>query len=159
MQTLFWTFKHSKPWEFLLYFFQHFLSLNPPRNDLKISLSLFTFLRASIFCWSLRLIRIHLLRRLVWYIFSAGTQDLGRRSGGMVMPYSQPAHNTHNEFLFQLLLLNSCISSCGFSEHLDRPRPCWDLRSTPPPPTPSPEDTPPRPSAPLSPRSDGNNRF
>lgn len=51
-----------------------------------------TFLRASIFCWSRRLIRIHRLRRLVWYIFSAGTHDLGRRSGGMGMPYSQPGH-------------------------------------------------------------------
>lgn len=52
----------------------------------------FTFFKASIFCWSRRLSRIHRLLRLVWYSFSAGTHDLGRRSGGMVMPYSQPKH-------------------------------------------------------------------
>lgn len=45
---------------------------------------------ASICARSLRRSRTQRRRRLVWYIFSAGTQALGLRSGGMVMPYSQP---------------------------------------------------------------------
>lgn len=49
-----------------------------------------TFLMASICARSLRRRRTQRRRRLVWYIFSAGTQALGLRSGGMVMPYSQP---------------------------------------------------------------------
>lgn len=51
-----------------------------------------TFLSASILLRSLLLSLIQRLLLLVWYIFSEGTQDLGRRSGGMVMPYSQPEH-------------------------------------------------------------------
>lgn len=49
-----------------------------------------TFLSASIFSISLRRSRIQRLLRLVWYIFSDGTQDFGRRSGGRVIPYSHP---------------------------------------------------------------------
>lgn len=49
-----------------------------------------TFLMASICARSRRRSRTQRRRRLVWYIFSAGTQALGLRSGGMVMPYSQP---------------------------------------------------------------------
>lgn len=49
-----------------------------------------TFLMASMCSRSRRRSRTQRRRRWVWNIFSAGTQALGLRSGGIVIPYSQP---------------------------------------------------------------------
>lgn len=70
------------------------------------------------------------------------------------MPYSHPGHTEPGVLVFNLSFYHCRVCLFRDCVHLDRPRPCWDLRSTPPRPKPNQEDTPPRPSAPPSPRSD-----
>lgn len=84
----------------------------------KMGYEYHTFRRASIFCGSLRRRRIQRRRRLMWYIFSEGTQDFGRRSGGMVRPYSQPDGRGIYKWIFSMLNLglwrfSFLRSACG----------------------------------------------
>lgn len=97
-----------------------------------------TFLSASVFCISLRRSRIQRLRRLVWYIFSDGTQDFGRRSGGRVIPYSHPTGKS--KFIVEIHCGDTEVSGIRLP-YLDHPLHASDPRSTHYPPTPSPGDT------------------
>lgn len=55
-----------------------------------------------------------LLLRWMWYTFSAGTQDRGLSSGGMVTPYSQPIQCTHTHTHTILL----CFNVVWIQEHI-----------------------------------------
>lgn len=67
--------------------------------------------------------RTSLLLRCTWYTFSAGTQDRGLSSGGMVTPYSQPVEYTHRHkrtitHSFPLFHFSSDTSTFGLNSTL-----------------------------------------